>query len=58
MSRWPGDRLLYGGDVNPEQWSPQTLDEDIEASVLICTENADHRYPVEDGIPNMLPPAD
>jgi len=31
MSRWPGDRLLYGGDVNPEQWSPQTLDEDIEA---------------------------
>ncbi|MGB7450429.1 MAG: beta-galactosidase [Ornithinimicrobium sp.] len=31
MSRWPGDRLLFGGDVNPEQWSVQTLDEDVEA---------------------------
>ena len=35
-----------------------TLDEDIEASVLVCSENEAHRYPVEDGIPNMLPPAD
>jgi len=30
-SRWPDDRLLFGGDVNPEQWSPQTLDRDIES---------------------------
>ncbi|MGB3829497.1 MAG: beta-galactosidase [Ornithinimicrobium sp.] len=30
MRPWPTDRLLFGGDFNPEQWSPQTLDEDIE----------------------------
>ncbi|HKJ11505.1 MAG TPA: beta-galactosidase [Ornithinimicrobium sp.] len=30
-SRWPGDRLLFGGDLNPEQWGPETLEQDIEA---------------------------
>lgn len=32
--------------------------EDVEDSVLVCNSNRDHRYPVEDGIPNMLPPAE
>lgn len=32
--------------------------EDAEASMLVCTRTEAHRYPVEDGIPNMLPPAD
>lgn len=29
MRPWPTDRLLFGGDFNPEQWSPETLDDDI-----------------------------
>ncbi len=29
MRPWPKDRVLFGGDFNPEQWSPETLDEDI-----------------------------
>lgn len=33
----------------------EPVTEDEEASVLRCTV-ADHSYPVEDGIPNMLPP--
>jgi uncharacterized protein YbaR (Trm112 family) len=32
--------------------------EDAEESALVCTQERSHRYPVEDGIPNMLPPAD
>ncbi|WP_336920831.1 beta-galactosidase [Aquipuribacter sp. SD81] len=30
MRAWPGDRLLLGGDYNPEQWPEETLDDDVE----------------------------
>ncbi|MGB3858661.1 MAG: beta-galactosidase [Ornithinimicrobium sp.] len=30
MKPWPADRLLFGGDYNPEQWSPETLEQDID----------------------------
>jgi beta-galactosidase len=30
MTSWSADRLLLGGDYNPEQWSPATVEEDIE----------------------------
>lgn len=29
MKQWPTDRVLFGADFNPEQWSPETLDDDI-----------------------------
>ena len=29
-SRWPRlDALAFGGDYNPEQWPPETWDEDV-----------------------------
>ncbi len=31
MRPWPTDRVLFGADFNPEQWSPHTLDDDIAA---------------------------
>lgn len=34
------------------------VEEDVDASVLVCSQDTRHRYPVEDGIPNMLPPDD
>jgi uncharacterized protein YbaR (Trm112 family) len=36
----------------------QPVTEDVEDSALVCGADPDHRYPVEDGIPNMLPPED
>ncbi len=29
MRQWPADRLLLGGDFNPEQWPADTLDDDV-----------------------------
>ncbi|WP_150307284.1 beta-galactosidase [Planctomonas psychrotolerans] len=38
---WPTDGMSYGGDYNPDQWSPETWEEDIrlmtEARVNIVT---------------------
>lgn len=31
MREWPKDRILLGGDYNPEQWPRETWDEDIAA---------------------------
>jgi uncharacterized protein YbaR (Trm112 family) len=33
-----------------------TVHEDVEASVLRCEDEAQHTYPVRDGIPDMIPP--
>ena len=33
MRPWSADRLLFGGDYNPEQWGPETLEEDIDLMV-------------------------
>lgn len=30
MRPWPSDVVAFGGDYNPEQWSPEVWDEDIE----------------------------
>ncbi|WP_406107947.1 beta-galactosidase [Micromonospora globbae] len=30
MRRWQGDRILFGGDYNPEQWPEETWAEDVE----------------------------
>ncbi|MDX1448227.1 MAG: Trm112 family protein [Acidimicrobiia bacterium] len=32
------------------------LEEDVDASVLRCTSETIHTYPVRDGIPDMIPP--
>jgi beta-galactosidase len=41
MRQWPADRLLLGGDFNPEQWPDETLDDDVarmqEAGVGFAT---------------------
>jgi beta-galactosidase len=41
MRQWPADRLLLGGDYNPEQWPDETLDDDVarmqEAGVGFAT---------------------
>ena len=41
MRTWPTDRLLLGGDYNPEQWPDATLDDDVarmqEAGVGFAT---------------------
>jgi uncharacterized protein YbaR (Trm112 family) len=36
----------------------EPVSEDLEGSALVCSGDSGHRYPVEDGIPNMLPPED
>ena len=36
----------------------EAVTEDVEGSALVCSADSSHRYPVEDGIPNMLPPED
>ncbi len=36
----------------------EPVSEDEPGSALVCSKDPDHRYPVEDGIPNMLPPGD
>ncbi|MGB5934352.1 MAG: beta-galactosidase [Ornithinimicrobium sp.] len=30
MQGWPTTQVLFGGDVNPEQWSAATLDDDVD----------------------------
>ncbi len=35
----------------------EPVEEDVEGSALVCT-GCGERYPVEDGIPNMLPPGE
>ncbi|MEV6369625.1 beta-galactosidase [Micromonospora musae] len=30
MRRWQGDRILFGGDYNPEQWPEETWAEDVQ----------------------------
>ncbi|MEV4812236.1 beta-galactosidase [Micromonospora avicenniae] len=30
MRQWQGDRILYGGDYNPEQWPEETWTEDVQ----------------------------
>ena len=41
MREWPTDRLLLGGDYNPEQWPDETLEDDVarmhEAGVTFVT---------------------
>ena len=41
MRDWPADRLLLGGDYNPEQWPDETLEDDVarmrEAGVTFAT---------------------
>lgn len=41
MREWPTDRLLLGGDYNPEQWPDETLEDDVarmrEAGVTFAT---------------------